>query len=176
MNGPGERGENIEILELIDRLEALASTGRRVPMAKRTLIDPERLLELVDQMRVAVPRDVQEAQDILHKREEVINQALREAKRIKTAVETESRSRLEENEVMKEARRKSEEVVEEAQRRAQRILDQADAQAHASRTGADDYSQEALYKLEQEIAGVLSTVRRGIEVLDTGRQPALERV
>ena len=49
---------------------------------------------------------------------------------------------------------------------------QADIESKNSRQGADAYAQEVLYKLEQEVSDVLSTVRRGIEVLDLEQQPA----
>lgn len=126
-------------------------------------------------MRVALPRDVRESQEILEKREGIIDQAMRDAKRVKAAAVTESRTRLDESELVKEAQRRAEEVVEEAQGRAQRLIDQAGAQADARRSGASEYAQEVLYGLEQEMASILTTVRRGIEVLEHDRESAVEQ-
>ncbi len=135
-------------------------------------VDAEKLVELVDQLRVAVPQDVSEAEEVLRKREELLNQSLGEARRIRASAESEFRSRVDENELIQEAKKQSEKLVEEAQEKAQRILDTADSDANTRRTSADQYSQEVLYKLEQEVAGLLGTVRNGIEVLES-RQSAL---
>ena len=135
-------------------------------------VDAEKLLELVDQLRVAVPQDVSEAEEVLRKREELLNQSLGEARRIRASAEDEFRSRIDDNELIQEAKKQSEKLVEEAQGKAQRILDTADSDANTRRSSADQYSQEVLYKLEQEVAGLLGTVRNGIEVLES-RQSAL---
>ena len=130
-------------------------------------VDAEKLLELVDQLRVAVPQDVSEAEEVLRKREELLNQSLGEARRIRASAEDEFRSRIDDNELIQEAKKQSEKLVEEAQGKAQRILDTADSDSDTRRTSADQYSQEVLYKLEQEVAGLLGTVRNGIEVLES---------
>ena len=51
----------------------------------------------------------------------------------------------------------------------QSILDQADVEATARRTEADGYAQDVMYKLEQEVATILATIRRGIEALEANR-------
>ncbi|MBI2871708.1 MAG: hypothetical protein HYY00_00775 [Chloroflexi bacterium] len=160
----------MEILELVEQLEDLATSGRKLPGTGRSLIDPDRLLELVDQLRIAVPRDVHEAQEVLQKRENILNQSLLEAKKIKGAAETERRSRLDEGEVLKEAKARAQEVADEAQRKAQRILHLAEEEARSRRGSADEYAKEVLYQLEQQVATVLSTVRHGIEVLDSQKE------
>ncbi|MSQ22888.1 MAG: hypothetical protein EXR53_06275 [Dehalococcoidia bacterium] len=157
----------MEIHGIIDKLETLASEGKKLPMGKKALIDPDKLLELVDQLRVAVPQDIVESQGILKKREELLNQSLGEARRIRSSAETEFRSRLDDHEMLKEAKSRADKIVEEAQQKAQRILDMVDTDASNRRGEADRYAQETLYKLEQQVANTLSTVRNGIEVIES---------
>ncbi|MDO8750316.1 MAG: hypothetical protein Q7K03_04130 [Dehalococcoidia bacterium] len=157
----------MEIQGIIDRLETLASEGKKLPIGKKALIDPDKLLELVDQLRVAVPQDIVESQGILKKREELLNQSLGEARRIRSSAETEFRSRLDDHEMLKEAKKRGDQIVEEAQQKAQRILDMVDTDASNRRAEADRYAQETLYKLEQQVANTLSTVRNGIEVIES---------
>ncbi len=157
----------MELLGIIDKLESLATAGKKLPLGKKALIDPDKLLELVDQLRVAVPQDMAQAQEILKKRDDLLNQTLGEARRIRSSAETEFRSRLDSNEVQKEAQKQAERIVTEAQQKAQRILDMADTDSSSRRAESDRYAQEVLYKLEQEVANSLSTVRNGIEVLES---------
>ena len=103
---------------------------------------------------------------MLKKREELLNQSLAEARRMRASAENEYRSRVDESELVKEATKQAEKIVEEAQQKAQHVLDLADNDARSRRDMADQYAQEVLYKLEQEIAGVLTTVRHGIDALE----------
>ena len=59
----------MDILEHIDKLEAMTTQAKRMPITGRAMIDAERLVGLIDQMRLAVPRNVQEAQEVLDRRE-----------------------------------------------------------------------------------------------------------
>ncbi|MFN3973879.1 MAG: hypothetical protein ACK4K2_01160 [Dehalococcoidia bacterium] len=167
----------MEILSLIDRLETLITTSPRLPATKKVILDTERVLELVDHLRLAVPRDVQEAQDILARREGVINAALLEARKIKADAEREGQARLEQSEIVKQANAKAEEVVADAkhradmlvadaQRKAQRILADAQATAEQRVNEANRYAQEILYRLEESLSGALNSVRRGLDALE----------
>ncbi|MFH1560518.1 MAG: hypothetical protein ABID84_03815 [Chloroflexota bacterium] len=162
----------MELSSLIEKLEEVVSSGTGVPATGRILVEREKLTDLVSQIRIAFPADIQEAQDLLQMRENVISQALLEARRIRSAAEEEARARLTESEVTKDAHKRSEEIIEEAQRRAQRILDETDAQANVRRTGADQYAQATLQKLEEELSQVINTIRHGIEVMDVEREPS----
>ncbi len=136
-----------------------------MPVLHRSMIDPEKLLGLVDQMRLAVPQGVQDAQEVLERREQIVSQSLKDAQRIKAAADTESRIRLDESEMVKEGRKRAEEVIEEAQVKAQRLLEQVQREANNRRAGADQYAKESLHKLEQEISAILGAVQRGLVVL-----------
>ena len=64
----------MDILHLIDRLEELAGEARRLPVGGGAVVSRQRLLDLVDRMRVAVPREVYDARELLEKQEEVLSQ------------------------------------------------------------------------------------------------------
>ena len=162
----------MDLANLINQLESIIESGRKVPVTNKTLVDTEQILTVIDQLRASIPKDIQEAKEMLEKREQILNQSLAEAKRVKASAVSESKALLDQNELVKEAQKKAEELLDDSQRRAQRMIEQAELESKNSRQGADAYAQEVLYKLEQEVSDVLSTVRRGIEVLDLEQQPA----
>lgn len=173
----------MDILHLIDRLEELAEEARRLPVGGGAVISRQRLLALVDRMRVAVPREVYEAREVLEKRDEVLTAAQEEAARLLAQAQAEVESRLKETAVVKAAEERAGEVVSQAQERAQELAKEAEEQARArlddaqemSRAQmreADVYAVQTLTRLEQELEGFLATVRRGIETLE---QRAAER-
>src|SRR5919204_486175 len=52
-----ERGPNIEILHLLDKLEALVSGGTRLPLTSRALVDEQEFVDLLDGIRAALPEE-----------------------------------------------------------------------------------------------------------------------
>ncbi len=153
----------------MEKLEDLVSTGTGVPATGKVLVDKEKMAELVSQIQAALPTDLQEAQEFLQMRENLINQALAEARRIRTSSEDEARSRVKESEVLKEAHKQAEDIVADGQRRAQRILDEVEAQASTRRAEADKYAQATLAQLEEQLAQVLTTIRHGIDAMSATR-------
>ena len=162
----------MELSNLIEKLEELISSGTGVPATGRVLIEREKLTELLTQIRSSIPEDVQEAQDLLQMRESLINQALLEARQIRSTSEAEAKARVTESEVTKGAEKLSEEIIEEAQRRAQRVLDETDNQAVRRRSGADEYAQTTLQQLEEELSKVRATIRHGIESMEVEKEPS----
>ena len=45
----------MDILQLIDRLEELFNNAKAVPFTHNVVVDEDRMLELIDQMRIAIP-------------------------------------------------------------------------------------------------------------------------
>ncbi len=173
----------MDILHLIDRLEELASEARRLPVGGGAVISRQRLLDLVDRMRVAVPREVYEARDLLEKRDEVLTAAQEEAAQLLLEAQAEVESRLKETSVVKAAEERAREVLTQADERAQDLvkgaeeqararLDDAQESSRAQMREADVYALRTLKRLEEELEGFLTTVRRGMETLE---QRATER-
>ena len=155
----------MEILELIDKLESMAGQSRRVPITGRAMIDADKLLELIDQMRLAVPRNVQEAQEVLERREQIINQTMLDARRIRATAEQDARHLVEDSEMVKLAKRRSEEMIAEAEAKAHRMFAAVEADARNRRAGADKYSLDALTELEEQALAVLNTIHAGQRAL-----------
>ena len=139
-----------------------------MPLSRRALIDPDQILELVDQIRVSIPTTVTESEEILVQREQIVGKAYQEAQLVRAAAKSESKTRLKEHELVKKASEKADEITQDAEQKAQRLLDKVSAATGARQAAADKYAQEVLKKLEQDLATVLTTIRHGIEALNTG--------
>ena len=156
----------MEILELIEQLEQLATSSKKVPLTGKRMVQADRLLGLVDKMRQAIPNDVLQAQELAEKREEIITQALTNANRVKAAAEQESRLRVSEGELVKIAKHQSEEIITAAEERARTLMQRVQVELESRRTGADQYANEVLSSLEQDLSTVLESVRRGLSILN----------
>ncbi len=142
----------MDIQHLIDRLEDLIDEGRHVWFSKLTLIDEERALELIDQMRISIPEEIDKAQRIMNQRDRLIAQANEEAARI-VELAREKRDGLIERDAITQA----------ARNQAANIIEEARQEAEAIRADADAYVLEVLRKLEGQLVDNLNVVRNGIE-------------
>lgn len=160
----------MEISILIEKLEELLSSGTGVPATGKILIDRDKLTDLVAQMRVAVPADIEEAHELLEMRESLISQAIQEARQIRNTSEQHAKTRVTESEITKDANKQSEEIIEEAIRKAQNVLDATDTQANDRRVSADQYAHDTLVRLEEEICKILTTIRHGIDTVEVEKE------
>jgi vacuolar-type H+-ATPase subunit H len=153
----------MDILHLVDRLEELFNESRPIWLTHSVIVDEDRMLDLIDQMRVSIPEEIKKAQQLLVQRDRILAQAQEEA-----------------NRTVNLAREKSDQVVERdaivsaAQARAEQIIAQARAEAEATKLDADDYVLETLTKIEVELDRNLTQVRNGIRTLQSEkgeRQP-----
>jgi F0F1-type ATP synthase membrane subunit b/b' len=145
----------MDILQLIDRLEELFNESKAIPLTHNVMVDEDRMLELIDQMRIAIPEEVKKAQQVLAQRDRVMAQAQEEANRT-IALAREKADQL----VGKDS------VVIEAQRRAEQILNQARADAEATRVDADNYVLDSLNHLHEEMERLITQVRNGIQTIE----------
>ncbi len=147
----------MDILYLLDRLEAVLTSGSRVPLTGKTVVDEHECLEIIDQLRVAIPEEVKQAKKLQVERERLLQEAEERASRIVAHAQEQAASMAQQHE-----------VVKVAEARARRVLEEAEAEARDRREGADRYAAESLSELEGRLNELLSVVRNGIRALDHG--------
>jgi len=144
----------MDILQLIDRLEELFNDAKAVPFTHNVIVDEDRMLELIDQMRISIPEEVKKAQQVVAQRDRVMAQAQEEANRTLDIARQKA-----DGIVQKDA------IVQEAQRRADQILAQARADAEATRIDADNYVVDNLMQLQDQLARLTNQVNNGVRTI-----------
>lgn len=144
----------MDILQMIDRLEELLNESRPLPFTHNVIVDEDRMLDLIDQMRVSIPEEVKKAQQILAQRDRLKAQAEEEANR--TIARARERS---------EALVERDPIAQQAQVQAEQIIIKARQDADQIRLDADNYVVETLRGLEIEMDRALTQVRNGIRAL-----------
>ncbi len=146
----------MDIQHLVDRLEELIDEGRHMPFSKFTMIDEERALEIIDQMRISIPEEIEKASRVLAQRDRIMAQANEEAARMIQTARDQAVQQLD-----------REASVQAAQNRAANLVEQARQEAEAITRGADQYVMETLARLEQQLGKALGVVRNGINEVAT---------
>jgi bifunctional DNA-binding transcriptional regulator/antitoxin component of YhaV-PrlF toxin-antitoxin module len=154
----------------------------KLPIGGRVAIDRRRLLELVDQMRVAMPAELREAQEIVSQRDEVLAKAREESQLLLARAQQEVEERLSENELVKAAQSRGDDLLQRAEEEAEALLKEAEERVR-TRLGqaetvaaqqmdeADRYALEMLKKLESQLSAFLGSVRAGVESMESKAQP-----
>jgi hypothetical protein len=114
-----------------------------VPFSGRLLVDEERILDIIDRMRVAVPEELKQARRIISEQERLLSEAQARVQQV-----------LEEQGLLSAV---------EAERI--RLIEQAEREAQAVRAGADDYARQVLEELEQRLAKLTASVQNGLKEL-----------
>ena len=71
----------MDILHLVDRLEELFNESRPVWFTHSVIVDEDRLLDLIDQMRITIPEEIKKAQQLLAQKDRIMAQAQEEGNR-----------------------------------------------------------------------------------------------
>ena len=149
----------MDILHLVDRLETLITQSRLIPLTVYRLVDEDRALELIDQMRISIPEEVRKAKRIHQERDRVMAQAHEESSRL-VALAREEAGGL----IHRDA------VAEAAERRADTIVERAQGDARTIKAGADEYVMQVLSALEEDLLRSMTVVRNGLEKLEEERR------
>ncbi len=153
----------MDILHLVDRLEELFNESRPIPFTNNVVVDEDRMLDLIDQMRVAIPDEVKKASKLLVERDRTLAQAQEEAQRTINLARERSEGLVDQNS-----------IVEAAKVKAEQVMVQAQQEAEATRREADGYVLDTLTSLEVEMERILSQVRNGIRALQQIGPPDIQ--
>jgi len=150
----------VSIYRVIDKLEAYIHDGTVLPLRRRILSE-ERLMEFIEKMRSTLPEEVGKAKLIARDKDRVLREAQERAEAIVSEASTAHASRIDEHELVVQARRTAEIVLREAEEKAQKV-----------RAGADAYAAQVLTDLDGRLAIAAGSVRKGIEALAATRATA----
>jgi cell division septum initiation protein DivIVA len=156
----------LDIQHLVDRLEELLNSGRHLPFTTQTVVDEQHALELIDQMRISIPEEIEKARRILRERDRIIAQANEEASRIRDLAREKSETLIQRDS-----------ITQAAQARATSIIEQSRREADTIREDADQYVMDVLSDLEDALNRTVTVVRNGIShvrVESASRKPVRE--
>ncbi|WP_087065394.1 hypothetical protein [Intestinibacillus massiliensis] len=136
--------------EVVNSLYQMVQDAWAVPLGgDKCVIERDRALDLLDELRVNMPADVKMAKDIVEKRNELIAAGKREAEAIRKQAEEAARQQVSETEIVQQARRKAKE-----------ILGNAEIQARELRRVANEYCEDTLKRAEEAVALSLDEVKK----------------
>jgi F0F1-type ATP synthase membrane subunit b/b' len=150
-----------DVSAALDALVAQVESARAMPMSASCIVNRAEVIDAIEAIRTALPRELASARQVLADRAAVVDQGRIEAQAIIDAA-TAERSRL----VSRT------EVADEAAREADRMIEAAQAQIDRMRLEVDEYVDAKLANFEIVLHKTLSAVERGREKI-SGRHDEL---
>ena len=132
----------------------MVKEARGVPLSASCVVHRGELLEVLDQARVALPTDLQSANEILLERDSIIEQAQETADQLIAHAREEVAHLVEQTQ-----------IVAAAHKEAQKIMADVEAEAKYEREEIESYIDSRLATLEVILNKTLDVVQRGRDKL-----------
>ncbi len=144
------------VYTLLDNLEDMMERAKQVPLSSNVRVSKEEIFSIIEEIRLALPQEIKQAQRIVHNSESIIENAHVSAQGlINTANET-AEKMTQEHEITRRAQEEAEAIINDARNRAEDM-----------RLGAIEYADKMLENTESQIKAVLENFsKRSTNVLN----------
>ncbi len=112
-----------EIIEIIDMMDEALDKAFAIPLSGKVIIDRQLMVEYLQGIRLAYPKEIQEARWVHKERERIINEAHVRADEILNETKEEIARMVDESAITREANAKAEMIVNNANAEAMQIHD-----------------------------------------------------
>lgn len=144
----------MDILNLLERIEDIIEEASKFPLSNKVMIDKEEILEVINEVRLKLPDEINRASWVAKERQRILNEAQVEADELIEKVQDQQRYLIEENEITKQAQKYANQIIQDAERKANDM-----------KMGAYNYSDEILAKLQEKIREINNIIENNREVL-----------
>lgn len=142
----------MNVAGLLDYIQEELEKASTVPLSGKSVVDKEKLLNLVESVRQSLPVELQEAENVMAEKNTILYDAEKEAEAIIADANLKAKGLVEETEITQTAYRRAEEILTNAQNSAREI-----------RKSANEYVEDILQDLESYVSRSLEIVRQNRE-------------
>ena len=136
--------------ELLDMLADSIEDAKGVPFsADKCMVERDKALELIDDIRDSFPVELAEAKKLLAARSDYLASAKREADLILRQAEEKAKQMLAEDELLDQAKQRGTEMLRKAEERSREL-----------KRAANDYCEDALRRTEEAVAEAYDEIKK----------------
>jgi vacuolar-type H+-ATPase subunit H len=147
--GVAQTAHVADIMQLVDRMEEIVTSGMRVPLSNRIMVEEEEFLSIIDQLRLAVPQEIKQARRVVQERQQIIGSAQDEAAKILTVAKERAEYLMNEQGLINEAKSRSEEILRQAKDGTKRSMGEVDVYALQILSQLEQTLQQNLQQIQQ---------------------------
>jgi vacuolar-type H+-ATPase subunit H len=130
----------MKVLELLDEIDEVIETASGVPLTGKLLIDGDEIKEIVKDIRLALPDEIQQAQWIKEERQRILEDAKKEHEIVVQDAKNMAESMVDEHE-----------ITSRAKARASELTKQTESNVRQLRLDTYDYIDKILFELQEKM-------------------------
>lgn len=111
----------MDIVQIIDELEREFANSKNFLWSKKTLVNMDKCASLIAEIKANLPPAIQEASYVLSKKEQILNNALAEAKHTIAEAEFRAEQLVSSSEVFRKSEQAANEMIEKANRKCEQL-------------------------------------------------------
>jgi len=130
----------MKVLELLDELEDIIDTSSGFPLTGKVLVDAEEVLEIIREIRVELPGEIQQAQWIKDERQRILDEAKKEYDNILKDAKSQAESLIENDDITLKAKSRADEMMRMAENTSKTL-----------KMGTFEYIDGILYNFQEKM-------------------------
>ena len=134
---------SIRVMTLLDDLEEILANASKVPFSEKAIVDSDEIRSIVDDIRVSMPKDIQQAKWVKDEQDRILNEARSEYDKVIIAAKKQAEY-LVENDIIKK----------EAEKRADALISEAENHSRYIKLRSYEYVDKLLFDMQNDIAKV----------------------
>ncbi len=148
---------------LIDELQEIIESAITLPLSGgRTVVNTDRIKEIIDEMRTNLPQEVRQAKNIAADRSNIIARSKEEAEAIVQRAEERAKNMVSQSEIVRQAQKKADEIIFNANNESAKIK-------QAANSYVDDILKKADEQMSENLASLKKT-RQSLKALQQKKQ------
>ncbi len=145
----------MSIDEILEMMDDMLDKAVNVPFtSKKSLIEVDKMRDLIDEIRINMPKEVKQARDLVNDRKSIINEAKNEAANIISRAEQRAAMLVSQQEIVRQANAKANELNAAAQTQTKELRDLT-----------NKYVDNMLTKVEELLSNDLIDVKKARNAL-----------
>ena len=143
-----------DVIELLSELEDIIDKGFEIPFVKKTLVNKEQILALINDISIQLPDELRVAKSIAEDSKKIIADAQRQADAKIKEAEHKIMALVDEHEITKQATANANDIISKAQKDGREI-----------KLAAIKFADDLLERVETDVKSISDKVRQGRESL-----------
>ena len=131
----------MKVLELLDEIEEIVDTASKfLPLTGRIIVDASEILEIVKEIRIELPDEIQQAQWIKNERQRILDEAKTEYETVLIDAQKQAEALIE-----------NDEIIVKAKGRAAEIMTIAESNVKHLKMSTFDYIDSILFNFQEKM-------------------------
>ena len=150
----------MSIDEILEMMDDMLDKAVNMPFSsKKSLIDVDKMRELIDEIRLNMPREIKQAHDLVNDRKTILNDAKNEAASIVQRAEQRAAAMVAQQEIVRQATAKANEINAAAQEQTKELRDMTNKYVDNMLTKVEELLSNDIIDVKKARSALKNTVR-----------------